>query len=120
MKKFLKKVGIYAAIIGIGFALGALFVLIIISRSRALSGGSSGIDGNINNLRNGITEANELNEDAQELAGIARIEIADSTELNIQIGNEIADAGNSIDSLTAASNRLGALVQRLNEKAKDI
>ena len=118
MRKLLKKAGIYVAIGFIFSAIIALFIFRIISR-RIDSGGSSAIDEHINGIQSGIAEAAELNEDAQELAGIASIEIADSTELNIQIGDELNTASGSIDRLTEASNQLAELVQRLQKRARE-
>lgn len=118
MKRFLKKVGIYAAIIGIGFAIGALFVLIII-RSRNNRSGIPGIDGNINDLRDGIAEAAELNEDAQELTADAKSEIEGSLDINKQIGKEITGSSGSTDRLIEASERLAKLMERLQKRARE-
>ena len=118
MRKLLKKAGIYVAIGFIFSAIIALFIFRIISR-RTHPGGSSVIDEHIDGISGGIAEAAELNEDARELAEIARVEIADSTELNIQIGDELDTASGSIDRLTAATDSLAELIQRLQERARE-
>ena len=118
VKRFLKKAGIYVAIGFIFSAIIALFIFRIISR-RIDSGGSSAIDEHINGIQSGIAEAAELNEDAQEFAEIARVEIADSTELNIQIGDELDTASESIDRLTTAADSLAELVSRLQKRARE-
>lgn len=118
VKRFLKKAGIYVAIIGIFSAIIILFVFRII-RSRTNTGGTSDIDQHIDGIQSGIAEAAELNEDAQQLAENAKNEIDDSTELNQQVADELNTAGGSIDRLTEASNQLAGLVHRLQERARE-
>ncbi len=116
--KFLKKVGIYVAI---GFIFGAIIALFIfrILRNRNQPGGSAIIDKHIDDISGGIAEAQQLNEDAQELAGDAKKEIDDSLDINQQIRNELAGTGEGIDRLTKASNQLAELMERLQKKAKE-
>ena len=118
MCKLLKKVGIYVAIVGIFSAIIILFVLRIV-RSRTHSGGTSDIDQHINGIQSGIAEADKLNKRIQEDADIAAITISDSTELNIELADNLEEASGSIDRLTEASNQLAELVQRLQERAKE-
>ena len=118
INKFLKKAGIYVAIGFVFCAIIALFILRIISR-RINTRGTSDIDEHINGIQSGIAEVDKLNKRIQEDADIAAITISDSTELNIELTDNLEEASGSIDRLTDAADSLAELVSRLQKRARE-
>ena len=111
MKKFLKKAGLYVTISFLFIGIGALLALLIIRRGID-TGGVAGIDGNISDIRDGITEATELNTEITNSA-------AEIGESNNEIRNGLREARESSDTLTGASERLADLIVKLQKRARE-
>ena len=111
VKSILKKAGLYAAIGFIFIGIGALLALLIIRRGID-TGGIAGIDGNIFDIRDGITETTELNKSITDSA-------AEIRESNNEIRNGLREARKSADTLTGASERLADLIVKLQKRARE-